>query len=155
MHPNIYYFIRDITNAASVSLACYRSKDMAEILSVVGTSPDPASEFVNSCPQTWPTDGSLSVGMFYNGKRQFIPLAPPLLPTHDRFLDVSQFVHEGDNTFEVEFGPPAKIYTCILFAHHPTQTQLADVAMRRKSKALWAQQLSSCFRPLEIPTFVF
>ncbi|KAJ8699580.1 hypothetical protein PTI98_002680 [Pleurotus ostreatus] len=145
----------DMTNAASVSLACYRSKDMAETLSVVGTSPDAASEFVNSCPQTWPTDGSLSVGMFYDGKRQFIPLAPPLLPTHDRFLDVSQFVHEGDNTFELEFGPSAKIYTCILFAHHPTQTQLADVALRRKSKVLWAQQLSSCFRPLEIPAFVF
>lgn len=68
-----------MTNAASVSLACYRSGDMAETLSVVGTSPDAASEFVNSCPQTWPTDGSLSVGMFYDGKRQFIPLAPPLL----------------------------------------------------------------------------
>ncbi|KAL4268648.1 hypothetical protein AB1N83_001628 [Pleurotus pulmonarius] len=145
----------DITNAASVSLACYRSKDMAETLSLIGTSPDAASEFVNSCPQTWPTDGSLSFGMFYNGKRQFIPLAPPLLPTHDQFLDVSQFVHEGDNTFELEFEPSAKVYTCILFAHHPTQTQLADVAARRKSKAQWTQQLSSCFRPLEIPTLVF
>jgi hypothetical protein len=105
----------------------------------------------------------------YNGGANRIPLAPPLVVsifrsliapqqlnstklTLDDLFDLSPFMVLGKNTIRIIENTDMSQFVYCLRAHHPTQAQQSQLALKRRKEGEWDEELKNMCRPVALPS---
>ncbi|KAF9220395.1 hypothetical protein BS17DRAFT_820681 [Gyrodon lividus] len=135
-----------------ISLACYRLPELFATIKS-GSNERGIDDLTSRSSCSWPRSNSLSLHVKRNDKDTVISLAPPIFLTPDQCVDISSLMTSGRNTLELTQRGDLSEYAFVFHAHHPSQAQLAELAMVKASDEHWKHFLEALCMPagLESP----